>query len=111
MSTWEDLTAQWSEAAGCAEAVGWAQQNGLPPLDSPEAERDRCESVAAAQLELHRGRATPHELVASDETVRVVIEAARRAPAGTWEKLRPEGVELVPGARVLDALGLGEGRR
>lgn len=111
MTRWEAMAAQWSDEAGCAEAVEWARENGLPPLDSPEAERDRCESVAAAQVELHRRRAAPHELAVSEETVRVVIEAARRTPAGTWEDLRPEGFELVPGSRVLDALGLGEERR
>lgn len=42
--------------------------------------------------------------------MRVVIEAARRTPVDTWEALRPVGHELVPGGRVLDALGLGEVR-
>lgn len=108
MTRWEEMAAQWSDEAECAEAVEWARQNSLPALHSPEAERDRCESVAAAQLELHRRRAAPHEVAVSEETVRVVIEAARQTSAGTWEELRPVGYELVPGGRVLDALGLGE---
>ena len=111
MDLWESLAAQWADEVGCTEAVEWAWQNGLPPLHSPEAERDRCESVAAAQLELHRRCSAPHELAVSEETVRVVIEAARRTPADSWEALRPEGYELVSGARVLDALGLGEAGR